>query len=42
MDGCVAWIAKQTEAQRATLRQQLNTVLQRASQPVHGPEARKG
>lgn len=39
IDGCAVWIAAQPEARHATLREQLLTVLQRASQPVHGPKA---
>ena len=41
IEGCVAWIAEQPEARQAALREQFVTVLQRASQPVHGPEAGK-
>ena len=39
IDGCVAWIEAQPEANRADLRARLVTVLQRASQSVHGPRS---
>ncbi len=41
IDGCVAWIRAQPEARQGELKELLVTVLQRASQPVHGPGSEK-